>query len=349
MSTRQLALLLSLTAAAHASALGAKEPARPGLAPRNRVRLTEAFSVMADVQDAVWPKWSRAPADLVLVDAEFEYLLRSREHPAGFEVLPADPVLGAPVLVRKRTFPPDFLATFPAFGPTPTIVVGTAEATGKASTAWVLSVLHEHFHQLQYSDAGYWQETKALGLAGNDESGMWMLNYPFPYESVSARFAALAVELAQLLDAGAAAGPEQREALWRHYATFCTSLEPQDHRYLSFQLWQEGIARYVELKVAEAAARKHRVSGDFARLPDYQGFAEAAASLRRGILHGLRTDRMNAEKRLVFYAFGAGLGLLLDQEGADWHDRYLREKFYLEKYRNPSPAGAVGGEGRSGE
>jgi hypothetical protein len=300
---------------------------------QDRVRLAEAFAVIAGVQDAVWPKWSQAPSDLVLVDAEFEYLLRSREHPEGFTSLPADPLLGAPLLVRKRSFQVDLLATFPAFGRTPTIVIGTAKATGKASTPWVLTLAHEHFHQLQYSDPDYWRESQALGLAGDDASGMWMLNYPFPYASASPRFASLSLELAGLLEAAGPVSPAKREAFWRRYSAFCDSLEPKDHRYLSFQLWQEGIARYVELRVAEVAAREHRVSREFAGLADYQTFAEAAASLRLGILSRLRTDKMEAEQRVVFYAFGAGLGLLLDQEGADWQSRYLREKFDLEKYR----------------
>ena len=44
---------------------------------------------------------------------------------------------------------------------------------------------------------------------------------------------------------------------------------------------------------------------------------------------------MAKDGRTVFYAFGAGLGLLLDQEGTAWRDRYLAEKFYLERYRAP--------------
>jgi iron(II)-dependent oxidoreductase len=46
---------------------------------------------------------------------------------------------------------------------------------------------------------------------------------------------------------------------------------------------------------------------------------------------------MAKDRRTVFYAFGAGLGLLLDQERVDWKSRYLAEKFYLERYRAPRP------------
>ena len=312
-------------------------PTPQRVAGPDRVRLAEAFAVIATVQDEAWSGWSRAPSSLVLVDRDFEYLLRSGENPEGFVESEDDPRLGGRVLVRPRTFSPTSLATFPALGPTPTIVVGTAKTTGKRSTAWVLAVAHEHFHQLQYSDPAYWSESQALGLAGDDRTGMWMLNYPFPYGSTSAAFASLSRELARLVDGPAPAPPGEREAFWGRYAELCSRLKPEDYRYLSFQLWQEGIARYVETKVAEIAARDDRVSAEFAALPDYRTFAAAAAALRRETMDELRTQTMAKDGRTVFYAFGAALGLLLDQEGTGWRDRYLAEKFYLEKYRAPRP------------
>jgi len=307
--------------------------APPRVGERQRVRLAEAFALIADVQEKAWPGWGRAPSSLVLVDRDFEYLLHSGEQPEGFVESEDDRRLGGRVFARRRTFSPTFLATFPAFGPTPTIVVGTAEGTGKRSTAWVLAVAHEHFHQLQYSDPGYWSESEALGLAGGDRTGMWMLNYPFPYESTSTAFASLSRDLARLVAGPAPAAPDEREAFWRRYAELCRSLEPADYRYLSFQLWQEGIARYVETRVAEIASREHRVSTAFAALPDYRPFVAAAAGLREETLDELRGQTMSKDGRTVFYAFGAGLGVLLDQEGRDWRQRYLAEKFYLEKYR----------------
>jgi formylglycine-generating enzyme required for sulfatase activity len=312
-------------------------PAPPEMPERQRVRLAEAFAVIADVQDEAWPGWSRAPSSLVLVDRDFEYLVHSDATPEAFVESEVDPRLGGRVLARPRTFSTSFLATFPAFGPTPTIVVGTAEATGKRSTRWVLAVAHEHFHQLQYSDPSYWHESQALGLAGGDQTGMWMLNYPFPYEATSTAFAALSRELARLVGGSGPAPADAREAFWRRYAELRGRLKPADDRYLSFQLWQEGIARYVETRVAELAGREHRVSAAFAALPDYQPFDAAAAGLRDETVQELRTRVMARDGRMVFYAFGAGLGLLLDQEAPGWRSRYLAEKFYLERYREPPP------------
>jgi hypothetical protein len=311
--------------------------APPKMAERQRVRLAEALAVIADVQEKAWPGWSRAPSSLVLVDRDFEYLVHSDATPSGFVASEDDARLGGRVLARARTYSTSFLATFPAFGPEPTIVVGTAEGTEKRSTRWVLAVAHEHFHQLQYSDPGYWTESQALGLAGGDQTGMWMLSYPFPYEATSATFARLSRELARLVGGPGPAPAGEREAFWRRYGELGARLEPADYRYLSFQLWQEGIARYVETRVAETAAREHRVSAAFAALPDYQPFDAAAAGLRDETLDELRTQTMAKDRRTVFYAFGAALGLLLDQEGRDWKPRYLAEKFHLEKYRQPRP------------
>ena len=285
---------------------------------------------MQDLPERVWPGWGRTPGDVLFVTGEGEFLLNTQAHPEGFTVTSPTPPLGGSAQVRARTFPATFLATFPAFGAAPTIVVGRAEATGKTSTTWVLTLMHEHFHQLQYSDPGYFKETQALDLSGGDESGMWMLNYPFPYEASSAAFAALSRRLADLVETPA---PRLRDAFWSVYAAFCAQLQPKDYRYLSLQLWQEGISRYAELRAAEAAARGRRVPGSFSSLPDYQPYATAAADLRAGILNGLRRETMAADKRVVFYAFGAGLGLLLDQEKVAWKERYLARKFYLEKYR----------------
>jgi hypothetical protein len=57
------------------------------------------------------------------------------------------------------------LATFPAFGSTPVIVIGRAEATGKTSTSWVLTVCHEHLHQLQMAAPDYCVAVDSLDLS----------------------------------------------------------------------------------------------------------------------------------------------------------------------------------------
>ena len=95
---------------------------------------------------------------------------------------------------RKRMYPTAMQATFPGVNGVNTIVIGQAELTAdKTSTRWVLTVLHEHFHQLVYSQPGYYADVEKLGVAHGDKTGMWMLNYPFQYDSarVQEKFTAM--------------------------------------------------------------------------------------------------------------------------------------------------------------
>ncbi len=313
----------------------------------DRVRLAEAFRLAEECGERVWPGWSAAPFELLLVTDDREFLLRAAERPAGFERIGEDPRLGGAILARERVFPPNLLATFPAFGSEPTIVVGTAEATGTGSTQWVVKVLHEHFHQLQMSAPGYYEESDALGLSEGDDQGSWMLDFPFPYgsQAVGAVYGevaeAVARQLSENVSAGSAgsngsgasdgSGASGVMAAFRdRYRRLEAALSGKDFNYLSFQLWQEGIGRYVELRVAECAAAGFRPSAAFQALADFESFSSFATRLRASILDSLRAPALAEEKRVAFYDLGAGIGLLLDRSGADWKRRYLEEKFFLD-------------------
>ena len=64
-------------------------------------------------------------------------------------------------------------------------------------------------------------------------------------------------------------------------AALQAALSADDYRYLSFQLWQEGVARYVEYRAAAIAAREYTPSPGFRALPDYADYGATAERLRR--------------------------------------------------------------------
>lgn len=73
---------------------------------------------------------------------------------------------------RKRQFRPEFLATFPAVGVVPTIVVGRGENTAaRTSTRWALTLLHEHFRQLQYSQPWWCLSPRLVAGAWRSPAG----------------------------------------------------------------------------------------------------------------------------------------------------------------------------------
>ena len=310
----------------------------PGMSRVDRVRLAEAFRLAAAVGDRVWPGWGRGPFAVLLVTPEHEYLVGHPAPSADFGRLGFDTLLASEVYVRARTQRMDLLATFPAIAGSmvPTIVAGRAEQTAaKTSTPWVVTLLHEHFHQLQYAQPGYYAQVEALGLSRGDQTGMWMLNFPFPYDrpGVGERFAGVSRRLAIAL--GAASGSDHRDALPGYLEArraFRDALAADDYRYFAFQVWQEGIARYTEYRVASLGAAGHTPNAEFAALPDFTPYAQVADALHQRILRDLAVADLAGARRVAFYAFGAAEGLLLDKVNPEWRRRYLEEKFDLEPY-----------------
>jgi hypothetical protein len=303
------------------------------LAPDDRTRIAEAFRLADAVGDRIWPAWTSAPFAILLVTPDREFLLRHPRPSPDFTRLGYDSLLATDVFVRPRQFAPNLLATFPAVGGVPTIVVGLPSATGKNSTEWVLTLLHEHFHQLQTSRPAYFARVDSLGLARGDKTGMWMLNYAFPYDSarVRARFAALTQRLDSAL---AATGDEERAmrftAVRSARSELRDALAPDDDRYLAFQMWQEGVARYTELAVARFAATRYTPSAAFAALPDFVPYATVADRIETNVRAGLRGSSLERGNRVAFYPAGAAYALMLDRIAPTWRSHYFDRAMSLD-------------------
>ncbi len=308
---------------------------KPNLPQDDRIMIAEAFRLADSVQDQVWANWSEAPFGLMLITSDYEYLINHPHATNNFDTLGFDANLKSLVLYRKRLFPLDLLATFPAINDVSTIVVGQSSNTHvSSSTAWVVTILHEHFHQYQQSQRDYFTSTKALGLSKGDETGMWMLNYPFPYDSVEVENAYAAMSRA-LLDAIKCQRSDQPKYLKFFFSTlerFKLLLSADDFNYFSFQCWQEGVARYTELRVAEFASARFMPSKAFSSLNNYKPFKEVADSIHSKIFSELARPSLAGSRRTAFYAFGAGEALLLDKVQPGWKKNYLGAKFHIEKY-----------------
>lgn len=307
--------------------------ATPRLPDDDRIRLAEVRRLAQAIQDTVWPGWNAAPFAVLLVTDSIEFLVWHPGPSTDFQSVGYDSLLGADVLARPRSHPRNVLATFPAVGGVPTIVVGQPAKTGKRSTAWVLMLLHEHFHQLQMSRPGYFAAVDALQLSHGDQSGMWMLIYPFPYDSASIQRYVAGLAQVLLRTALADSGPPTADAL-RGYGgmrrALGRELAPSDLRYLDFQLWQEGVARYVEYAAARAAARAYTPSPAFAALPDFVSYADAARALREQLVRELRTVDLGFNKRVTFYPIGAARALLLERIAPGWKEGYFTHLFTLD-------------------
>jgi hypothetical protein len=301
----------------------------PCIPAEDAVRIGEFYRLASQVQDKIWPEWGRVAAPLLLVTEHNEFLTHHPAPPKDFQPC------GDGVYERQRTFAPGLLATFPAFGPPSVIVIGEPRNTSsKTSTPWLITVMHEHFHQLQNSQPDYYDQVKALGLSGGDSTGMWMLNYPFPYDKpeVVRAFSALRDLLLQTVTEPDNA---RAEIFGRQYIAerkkFFAQLSPEDGRYLNFQLWQEGIARYTQIKVAEAA-EAYQPTAQFAALADFEKFSTYATQVRSDTLHELKQADLREWKRTVVYSFGAAEGLLLDRIRPNWKHEYFRHPLSMNSF-----------------
>ena len=328
---RLLSLFIALCFSPHVSAFE-----NPQLATEDRIRLAEVFRLGEKLGEHVWKGWNKAPFAVLLVTTEHEFLIRHPAPSKDFKRAGYDALLKSEIYFRPRTVQANLLATYPAVGGISTIVVGQpANTQAKTSTRWVVTLLHEHFHQLQDSQPDFYTEVNALGLARGDQTGMWMLNFPFPYEraEVNQQFNLMSRALGNALRS--TDKKDFKEKLSAYLAArkrFQDILAPDDYKYFSFQLWKEGVARYTEYRIAERAAARYQPGKEFASLKDFSTYSEDASRMLDRILNDLQNIELSKRQRTAFYPFGAAEAMLLDRVNSKWQQRYFAEKFSLDRF-----------------
>ncbi len=298
----------------------------PTLTEGDRLRILEAQRLASLYRASVWPGWDRTGMPILLVTDSIEFLVSHPRPPAEFNPAGTDPQLG-PIFTRKRVLPKGLQATWPNFAGSPTMIMGTAANTGVSSNGWAVTALHENFHEWQYGQPGYIEGVAALDLSGGDETGMWMLNFPFRYDSAEVRSKANALKKALLEFVNDSTDHSGRAAAactaWKDLARIMT---PAEERYLQFQFWQEGVARYAEIEVARAAAKDSSRRSVFASAADAEPYSVTHAQLERALRKELATD-FGEMDRVNVYAMGAAIARILDKARPGWKEVYAKERF----------------------
>jgi hypothetical protein len=302
----------SLIAVATSLAAAPAAAAAPDASLGPQLAGVRAFSRVTG--ERLWTGYGAAPFGFLLVAGEQEILICHPAAPPGFAPAGRDPATGCSRLTRSRSGLPDsLLAAMPIFGPPSTIVMGSPATTRRTQGDWLRTILHEHFHQWQSALPEYYRRVAALDLAGSDETGMWMLNFPFPYADAKAGedFAAASRTLADALAARGSA--DFLPAFDRFLAArraFAAGVGERDWRYFEFQLWQEGVARWTEIELGRS-------------YPD-PGVRAASAELEGRTLRRLRSPDLKGQGREVAYPYGAGEAMLLQACGPAWRKAYPR-------------------------
>lgn len=323
-----------LAAALAAGLIVAASAQKPNVSEEDRIRIAEGRVIADQLGDRLWTGWNEAPFAVLLVTDTHEFLIGHPAPTADFELLGYDSLLQSNVFARRRVYDPEMLATFPAVDGVPTIVIGqTANTEASHSTRWVMTLLHEHFHQWQMSQPDYYAAVDSLGLSGGDQSGMWMLNYAFPYDDteVAEAFDAMCRRLANAVEDDGSQQETLAEFL-NAKERFRETLADDDYRYFCFQVWQEGISRYTEYMIAASAEAAYQPTQAFLSLPDFVSFGEDAEITREMIRTELAKMSLKKDRRTAFYFVGAAEGMLLDRVNPGWRARYLQEPFNIDAY-----------------
>jgi hypothetical protein len=297
----------------------------------DKIRIGEAMKISKFVSDNVWKDWSKNDFVILLVTDSLEYLINHPNPSADFSESYLDTYLNTKVFIRKKVFQNNFLATFPAVNGVSTIVVGTPENTKKSSMNWVITLLHEHFHQYQYTYKKYQDALNNLDLKDGDESGMWILNYKFPYEDsvVNSSFDKLKAKLVSAYHSIATKSFRKKTAAYLKSKNALKKIvSEKDSKYFEFQLWQEGIARYTEYEVLSYLIKNdYRFSEDFKSLNDYETLSDNYQKRLNRLDEEIEKITLKENQRNCVYSFGAIEGLILNKYKPGWHKKYFSSIF----------------------
>ena len=306
----------------------------PQMRKEDKIRIKEAINISNRFGEEIWPGINDVPFVVLFVTDSAEFLINHPYPSADFKISEEDTLLKTKIYYRQRQYSKTFLATFPAINGVNCIVAGTPANTGKNSTDWIITLLHEHFHQYQYTQKDYYASVATLDLAGGDETGMWQLNYPFPYDSlpVSHQYAKYTNALSKTVSG---IDTKNFKKLFKGFFVerkkFMQLLKSADYRYFSFQLWQEGIARYTEYKFLQLLD-EYTPSTNISLLPDFIPFKKFKEQFLVSHLASVNGLKLEKEKRVCFYDIGFAEGILLDKLNPQWRPQYLKKKFFLENY-----------------
>ena len=288
--------------------------APPPAAPDVGRSIAEVRGFAKSTGDRLWHGYGSAPFEFLLVAGDKEELFCRAAAPDGFKPDGTDSASGCARYVRPRSGLPDKpLAALPVFGPPSTIVMGTPQTTGRSDADWTRTILHEHFHEWQDALPGIYPRIAKLDLAGADNTGMWMLNYPFPYSdrAVVSAFNDASHALGIAVDARGKRG--FRTAFDRYLearAKLAKAAGEKNWRYAEFELWKEGVARWTEIELG-----KH--------YPDV-AVSKSAVELERKTRAWLDKPDLGAGREFV-YPIGASEAMLLEACDPAWRSQYPKE------------------------
>jgi hypothetical protein len=307
----------------------------PALPTADAALIGEAFHLVETVGDRAWCGFGQIHAPLLYVAPDREYAIGFPELLEGFEMAPGTMIAGRSVQKGPRTHDPTLTASF-AVGGVGAVVIGTPETLGLSPTQWILKAAHETFHVFQHLH-GLDDKVASLEIGPRDNAD-WQLNFPFPYQDpdIGRLFhlmsypTFLAIEASSAADAAYNVGVAAEALAVLRSTLQAKTGDNKAERYMLFQEASEGGAKYVELRIAEAAAdRTYEPTVAFQALPGFVDYARVWEASYANQLFLVKHAGRLTKSRTEFYHLGLGKCLLLDRLDLTWKERYFDAGVWL--------------------
>lgn len=294
----------------------------------DRRMIADAQAIVRNEGDLLWPGLSQAPLLTLLIGPEHETLFCGL-HTPGFSVIGFDSITKCTMQVRARQLPVD-LSAATDLGNASVIHMGLPDALEATPADWIVTYLHEAFHQYQSTLPGYVSALDGVRARLGKAGDQWVLEYPFPYADpkVKAEFAAMTLSAGQFLGAE---NDEQAQAAIRSYVEARNrardAMSHDDWLYYEYQVGQEGVARWTELKFSAAAGNAR---ADIAAIGKERTGGLAAS------LGAIDRQGLNMWKRSSFYVLGAIEAFMLERMRPQWQQEYATNPFEMGSMLNAS-------------
>jgi len=316
-------------------AAGAEPPAESRLAAADIALIGEAYRLVKTLGAEVWPDFERTDAPVLYIKGERQYAVGFPTPLEGFVPLEGVTVAGRAVQVAPRSFPPALAAAFPLQG-IHAAVLGTPAVLELSPPQWALKAAHEMFHVFQYRH-GWLEKVAALEIGPRDQAD-WQLNFPFPYQDpdVAALMhlgsypTCLAIGATTAADAVYNTGVAAEALAVLQGVLRSKTGDEKAWRYLLFQEATEGVAKYAERRIAEAAAAAGgRPAVEFSALPGCVPYGTVWTDDYAGQTFLVKHTGRVSRNRTKFYHLGLGKCLLLDRLDPAWKARYFEMGIWL--------------------
>lgn len=281
------------------------------------VEINQILKLGKSLKEGYWPDWASTPFSILLVTPQNEFLIGHPNASNFSSTYYSDSIFKEDIYYRPASFPLNMAATFPLIDRFPVIVMGDIDHANFGKSRWSWTLLHEHFHQFQMLSDGYFQKTNELDLARDSTDFMWQLNYPFPYEDM--KIGRIIDEMCSIL---VKSWEDEEVSISKYFKLrneLKKSISEKDYRYFNFQVWQEGLPRYLEVALVKEAIS----SG-------YTPLNELLEEYNKEINQALKDPDFSNRKRILYYSLGAAEWNLIDKSLKDWKSSYLERPFEVD-------------------